>query len=302
MDVDRAFALISAAARRGKTPNAYLFVGRLRGDAYALAVKTLSLFFDRHVEDRAHPDIHWLFPEKKSRIISVEAVHERLVGPALETPYLDGWKAGVVMGAECFNPASANAFLKTLEEPPPKTLFLLLTAAPERLLPTIVSRCQRIDLDDLGACGLDAAVRGRIEEIVAGAGGSWSARAAAAGRMSALLEEFKALAEKEVADDVRIADSGAGEDVDKDELNARVNARYREHRLDVMHAVTDCFRRLMARAATETPPPVPLAAAFSNIARIEEAVIRLDQRNMPEAAVLGQLFDLLALPAARRNA
>ena len=116
MDVDRAFALISAAARRGKTPNAYLFVGRLRGDAYALAVKTLSLFFDRHVEDRAHPDIHWLFPEKKSRIISVEAVHERLVGPALETPYLDGWKAGVVMGAECFNPASANAFLKTLNQ------------------------------------------------------------------------------------------------------------------------------------------------------------------------------------------
>ena len=97
---------------------------------------------------RTHPDIHWLFPEKKSRIVSVEAVHEKFIDPMSQTSFSGGWRVGVLVGADRLNPAGANAFLKTLEEPPARTLFLLLTDAPEQLLPTIISRCQRIDLPD----------------------------------------------------------------------------------------------------------------------------------------------------------
>jgi len=51
-----------------------------------------------------------------------------------------------VYGADRMQPAAANAFLKCLEEPPPKTMFLLLTDRPDAILPTIVSRTQRVDL------------------------------------------------------------------------------------------------------------------------------------------------------------
>ena len=57
-----------------------------------------------------------------------------------------GWKVGVLVGADRMEPPSANAFLKSLEEPAPKTLYLMLTDQPDAILPTIVSRSQRIDL------------------------------------------------------------------------------------------------------------------------------------------------------------
>ena len=55
-------------------------------------------------------------------------------------------KVGVITEADRMNDQAANAFLKTLEEPPNNTLLLLLTSNPQRLLPTILSRCVRIPL------------------------------------------------------------------------------------------------------------------------------------------------------------
>ena len=57
-----------------------------------------------------------------------------------------GWKAGVISGADRMQVEAANAFLKTLEEPPPRTIFLMMTDQPDAMLPTITSRSQRIDL------------------------------------------------------------------------------------------------------------------------------------------------------------
>jgi DNA polymerase-3 subunit delta' len=62
------------------------------------------------------------------------------------TSFSGGWKVAVIYGADRMREEAANAFLKTLEEPPAKTMFLLLTDAPEGILPTIASRSQRIDL------------------------------------------------------------------------------------------------------------------------------------------------------------
>ena len=85
-------------------------------------------------------------PEGAKRIIKVESMRERIVEPMSLAAFSGGWKVGVIVGADRMEPPSANAFLKSLEEPTPKTLYLMLTDQPDAILPTIVSRSQRIDL------------------------------------------------------------------------------------------------------------------------------------------------------------
>lgn len=65
-----------------------------------------------------------------------------------------GWRVVVVDGAEDMNRHAANALLKTLEEPPPKTVLLLVSHAPGRLLATIRSRCRRLTLAPLDQGGV----------------------------------------------------------------------------------------------------------------------------------------------------
>jgi DNA polymerase-3 subunit delta' len=70
-----------------------------------------------------------------------------------------GWRVCIVDTAdELQNPAAANAMLKVLEEPPPRALFLLVSNAPGRLLPTIRSRCRRLDLRPLATAEVARAV------------------------------------------------------------------------------------------------------------------------------------------------
>ncbi|MCB5363092.1 DNA polymerase III subunit delta' [Pusillimonas sp. CC-YST705] len=57
-----------------------------------------------------------------------------------------GWRVAVLYPAEALNMISANALLKVLEEPPEHTLFLVVADAPDKLLPTLVSRCRRLPL------------------------------------------------------------------------------------------------------------------------------------------------------------
>jgi DNA polymerase-3 subunit delta' len=95
-----------------------------------------------------HPDFHAVRPESKSRHITVEQVRE-LERELYLRPFMAPVKVAVIFDAErmCLGAASAaNAFLKTLEEPPGHTLILLTSARPAMLLPTIVSRCLRLDL------------------------------------------------------------------------------------------------------------------------------------------------------------
>lgn len=68
------------------------------------------------------------------------------------------WRVVIVDSADELNINAANALLKSLEEPPQRTLFLLVSAEPGRLLPTIRSRCRRLDLAPLGTEDLKAAV------------------------------------------------------------------------------------------------------------------------------------------------
>ncbi len=102
----------------------------------------------------SHPDFRWLerLENEKTgnlaRDITVNQV--RAVGEFLTlTPALSDWRVVVIDAVDDLQRAGANALLKMLEEPPPNTLFLLVSHAPGRLLPTIRSRCRRLAFENL---------------------------------------------------------------------------------------------------------------------------------------------------------
>ena len=90
-------------------------------------------------------------------VIKVETIHRGLAGLAT-TPGAGGWRIVIVDAADDMNLSAANAILKRLEEPPQRTLFMLISHAPGRLLPTIRSRCRRLDLVPLGQSDLRRAL------------------------------------------------------------------------------------------------------------------------------------------------
>ncbi len=102
---------------------------------------------------RSHPDYRELVRlERKEgglgRNISIDQV--RSLGELFNsTPFLSPWRAVVIDSADDLEAAAANALLKMLEEPPANCLFLLVAHAPGRLLPTIRSRCRRLDFQSL---------------------------------------------------------------------------------------------------------------------------------------------------------
>jgi hypothetical protein len=164
--------LLQRSLERGRLAHAYLFTGRqldrLEGLARALA-KTLNCLHpvkrggvavdccDRclncqKVEHGNHADVFWVRPESKSRQIRIGQIVHRddspprvLLDAVNLKPTESQYKFGVIVAADRMNDQAANAFLKTLEEPPPRSVLILLTTEPQRLLETIVSRCLRLN-------------------------------------------------------------------------------------------------------------------------------------------------------------
>ena len=116
------------------------------------------------ISKRNHPDVTWLMPEDElitrglagrsdfdhtpSRDIRIEQVRklqERLAFRALEAPH----KVALIVTAHAMNPPAQNALLKTLEEPPRDTILVLVSSAPDKLLPTIRSRCAKASFGPL---------------------------------------------------------------------------------------------------------------------------------------------------------
>ncbi|MBI2434491.1 MAG: hypothetical protein HYV26_16660, partial [Candidatus Hydrogenedentes bacterium] len=97
----------------------------------------------RKMEHGTHPDLREFFPTKKSRIIPVETVNEINELTAYRS-HEGGYRVCIIHEMDRMMPPAQNHFLKTLEEPPSATAFILLTEYPRRLLPTILSRCQQV--------------------------------------------------------------------------------------------------------------------------------------------------------------
>ncbi len=80
-------------------------------------------------------------------------------------PSMSSRRAIVIDSADDLEPAAANALLKSLEEPPSGTIFLLVSHAPERLLPTIRSRCRHLRLSTLGGEAMTSALQSALPDL-----------------------------------------------------------------------------------------------------------------------------------------
>ncbi|MGH8219637.1 MAG: DNA polymerase III subunit delta' [Steroidobacteraceae bacterium] len=97
----------------------------------------------RHVAEGLHPDLTVVGLLEDSQQIRIEQVRELCAQLAL-TSHQGGWKAAIIDPADTLNRFAANALLKTIEEPPPRTVLVLVVAQPSKLPATLRSRCQRL--------------------------------------------------------------------------------------------------------------------------------------------------------------
>jgi DNA polymerase-3 subunit delta' len=124
----------------------------------------------RLVEAGSHPDMRWLerLPSEKgeglARNISVKQVRELAELMDL-SPAMSDWRVAVIDTVDELEPSAANALLKMLEEPPANTLFFLVSHAPGRLLPTIRSRCRRLDFTDLDDDAMTSILETRAPDL-----------------------------------------------------------------------------------------------------------------------------------------
>lgn len=243
----------------------------------------------RQVAALSHPNLAVLRrvqpPDRKAptTTIPVDAVR-RAVSLFESTAANGGWRVCIVDSAEDLIPASGNALLKLIEEPPARAVFLIVSHAPKRILPTIRSRCRTLAFKPLSEPGLTAAIRGL--------GPPFSEESEDALRRAA------ALADGSVARAVEMLDEGALATVDEvnglladlerlDQarvvaLAERVARREAEPALDL---VLDTVLRwasaqIRRKAAAGAERLAPLAEVCENVARSarEADVYNLDRR------------------------
>jgi DNA polymerase-3 subunit delta' len=265
-----ALALLQRSLDRGRLGHAYLFSGESAEDLAAAArtlAKTMNcerppargasgLALDccdacpscRSIDAESHPDVPWVRPESKSRVITVDQTRELMHTVQLK-PAQAVWKVALIESADRMNVQAANAFLKTLEEPPPRSLLLLLSTEPSRLLETILSRCLRLSLSGerprhrdpalLEWLGGFCAVAAREEK---GLLGRYRLLGALLERLAALKEvsakSLSARSPLERFDDLEPALKEKWEE----ELEAAIEADYRRLRADVIAGLQWFFR------------------------------------------------------------
>jgi DNA polymerase-3 subunit delta' len=94
-----------------------------------------------------HPDVHQVMPE--GPLIPVDVIREQVVPEAARSPFEASFKVFLILEADRMNPAAQNALLKTLEEPQPDTVFVLVSENEEELLETLRSRCRVVRMEPL---------------------------------------------------------------------------------------------------------------------------------------------------------
>src|SRR5215468_6031341 len=156
-------ALLQRSLERGRLAHGYLFSGERLEPLEALGrtlaktincqnpVRKAKAVIDccdrcascKKIDGDEHGDLHWIRPESKLRVITIDQVREVMQKIYLK-PSEAAYKVAIIVAADRLNNSAANAFLKTLEEPPANSVIILLTTAPEKILDTIASRCLRI--------------------------------------------------------------------------------------------------------------------------------------------------------------
>jgi DNA polymerase-3 subunit delta' len=270
----------------------------------------------RRIDQSNHPDILWVRPESKLRIIGIDQIRELMHMVNLK-PTAARFKVGIIVAADRLTSQAANAFLKTLEEPPASSVLILLSTEPQRLLDTIISRCLRLSFGGDGT-QFDAAHMAWLA--------AFSASAAAGGKQG-LLGHYrllglvaKKLAEQRAAIEENLTansplekydelEAGAREKLE-DELSAAIEAEYRRQRTELIAALQWWLRDVwlhtldtkagllafpaLSGAATEVAARITSADATKNLDEIDH-LQRLLHSNVQEALALEVAFLKLKL-------
>jgi DNA polymerase-3 subunit delta' len=182
---DAIHAAFARAYERSRLGHSYLFVGPegIGKKRFALALaQAISCLQPKpglnpcnecsaciQVKAGTYPDLHVVgLPEDKHEF-PIALMQELIQSLAVKPMHEGNRRIAIVDDADALNEESANCFLKTLEEPPPDSLLILLGTAPERQLPTILSRCQVIRFQalhraDLVKAALEAGIVGTKDE------------------------------------------------------------------------------------------------------------------------------------------
>lgn len=247
----------------------------------------------RLVEAGSHPDLRQLerlINEKTgnlARNITVDQV--RSLGALFDmTPALSPWRAVIIDSLDDLEKSAANALLKMLEEPPANCVFLLVSHAPGRLLPTIRSRCRRLDFRTLGDDAMASILARYLPDLggrernqaIAGAGGS-------AGRAIALAQHDLVSLELAALDILREGDSTNRR---RSDLALQLGKRGAGDRY---LAFLDLLPSLIAREARRLDG-APRERALEAYARTRELVAIAPRLSLDPAATVFQLGGILA--------
>lgn len=273
--------LLQRSLERGRLGHAYLFsgqdLGELEGIALTLA-KTLNcqepvrkngVTVDccdkcvncQKIEHGNHADVFWVRPESKLRVIKMNQVVRRDDSPPrvlLEfvnlKPTESEYKIGIVVAADRMNEQAANAFLKTLEEPPAKSILVLLTTEPQRILETIFSRCLRLNFGGDAQRPLSPAQMAWLTGFSEAAAAQQKSLLGRYRLMDVLLKKLSEL--KAAIEETLTAHSPLQryKDAEKnlqerweDELKAAIEAEYRRQRSDLLAALQWWLRDVWVR-------------------------------------------------------
>lgn len=170
---EHAIEILKGCITRNRIAHAYIFTGedgvgkRLTAINFAKILNCQGQGTDIDCCDKCsscikinnafHPDIFLIAPEKGEIIV---AAIRKLIESFSYKAFEGNWKVAIIDEAETLNQSAANAFLKTLEEPPTQSILILISSMPQLIPVTILSRCFRINFSPLPA----AKLRGLLED------------------------------------------------------------------------------------------------------------------------------------------
>lgn len=293
-----ALALLRRARDAGRLAHAYLISGPVGSGKRALAEDLAALVIDAAGQPPLqHPDVHIAEPESKSRRILTEQL--RALEKELQMrPTRAGKKVGIIFDADRMQNQAANAFLKTLEEPPGNSLLLLTSAQPELLPDTIISRCIAVPLSAVPGGEpsalqkqLIAALREFFQSSRAKAGsGAGAADIAATYRLvrkftlllqSAREEIVQANAAELKAEETRYKQTTDAQwlDAREDHFKALTESRYLEQRAQIVDTLlqwwADILRQQHGCRALDLPGCAADTAALASAFSTAEALRRV---------------------------
>ena len=252
-------ALINRAMAENRLAHALLIHGQNLSVVEQFAAKLSARLLEVRAQGdeleeklHRHPDLFRLRPSKKSRIISVDDTREA-IRKIQHSPQAGDRKVAVVHEVDRFNTSAANAFLKTLEEPPLNTTILLLTTRPHSLLATIRSRCQLFRLPTAASTFEDPNAQAWLENyqnwledlLSGGPGGKQSIPHFIIGAY-ALVERFSAIIQSLGKETWKAQSKSLPEDMKDDEriaLESRISISIRQDFLAAMEIATNTLAR-----------------------------------------------------------